>query len=240
MDEPIEASEERPRFRALAIGVGIVVVVVAAVIGFGVEGDDAELDPEQRLVTITTESCGSTAGGIGSGVLVGGDLAVTVAHVALTGGDVSVTTVDGSVVVGELVGLDRTADIAVLRLPGFDAPGVEFHEFAAGEAVRIVGGQSGDVDGVAVRAVDITIEEVGGTDRVVRDGYELEADLVKGDSGAGVFSGDGGLGGIVFAVSRRTGGVTWISDASEVRDLLDGELQPLICDPDRGYAVPVS
>ena len=49
----------------------------------------------------------------------------------------------------------------------------------------------------------------------------------------------GGLGGIVFAVSRRTDGVTWISDASEVHDLLGGDLEPLRCDPDLGFAVPV-
>ena len=83
------------------------------------------------------------------------------------------------------------------------------------------GASSGTVAFEVSRVVDLTIEEVAGTERHSRRGYELEAATQDGDSGAGAYDVAGRLIGVVFA-SGPDEDTTWVTASSEIEDFISG------------------
>jgi hypothetical protein len=80
----------------------------------------------------------------------------------------------------------------------------------------------------------VSIEEVLGTERHNRVGYEIDAATASGDSGAGAYDETDRLIGIVFATSAD-GATTWLSAGVEIQDFLagvDADAAPIVCDPD--------
>jgi hypothetical protein len=71
----------------------------------------------------------------------------------------------------------------------------------------------------AISFVDINAPEVGGANTSLRRGYQLRADIEKGDSGS-VLVADGLATGIVFARSTANGGQAWAVDITEADELI--------------------
>ncbi len=188
--------------------------------------------PEDRAVTLRTTACGDASKTTGSGVIVGRAVVLTAAHVVVGATDVFVDGADEPAVVAVL---DRTRDLAWLDVPSVDATPVELAQVQAGDAVRVVGGAtSGTVDALVERVLAMTVDDVRSTTRSTRSGFQLDAAIDGGDSGAGVFDGDGRLVGIVFAVPSEGSDATFAVDATEVAAVLAstavGERR---CDPSR-------
>ena len=170
-------------------------------------------------VTITNPDCTPVA--TGHGYAVGPDLAVTAAHVVAGATEVEVTTASGEALTGTVVGFDPALDAAVVRAEGLDAPEAVLAPFPAGTTGVVAGtGEPFEV----TRRVVARISDIYGDGRVRKSALELQAGLVRGDSGAGVVDDRGRLGGIVFAVSRAEPGVSWALDQSELAALLSGPL----------------
>jgi S1-C subfamily serine protease len=226
----VERSTALPRRSAIhRIMIGAVACAVVAACG-----PDSSAD---RAVALEVEGCGHAFATSGSGVAVDRGLVVTVAHLIVQADGVRVRTAAGVQEASVLV-VDRRSDLALVGLGSIDASPVHLRDAAAGEVVTIVGGRaSGDVPATVRRTLDIRIEEVLGTERVLRRGLELRADASVGDSGAGVFGHDGDLLGIVFAVASDGSDTTWATSASEISVLLDARRGTWGCDPSRSELV---
>lgn len=205
-----------------------------AVEGSAGRGSDADgagtTRPEDRAVTIRTTGCGHASATTGSGVVVDRALVLTAAHVVAGATDVFVGE---SAEPATVFLLDRTRDLALIKAPSVVATPIELAGAAAGEPVRVVGGAtSGTVDATVERVLSIDVDDVRSTSRSVRSGFELDAAIDGGDSGAGVFDGDGRLVGVVFAVPTARSDATFAVAATEVAAVLSapaaGEHR---CDP---------
>ncbi len=133
-----------------------------------------------------------------------------------------VTSRDGSAHTATITALDTGRDLAVLEVPGLSAPPVEFGRSESGDEVTIVGAAtSGSVGAEVLRPVTLSIDQVRGTDRTSRRGYELRADISRGDSGAGVFDSDGRLTAVVFGTPTDGDGTAWATGSEEVAGVLE-------------------
>jgi S1-C subfamily serine protease len=182
--------------------------------------EQALLDPSERAVRLETEGCGFASPRSGSGIAVGGGLVVTTAHVVVEA-EAVVARVNGvehrSVPV---VAVDRQRDLAVLRVPYEELPAIEMTAMKKSDRGSIVGAASSGTVAFEVRGVvELTIEEVFGTERYSRSGYELSASTADGDSGAGAYDDEGRLIGIVFATGED-GTTTWVTASSEIEEFL--------------------
>lgn len=185
----------------------------------------AVFDPAHRAVRLETEGCGFASGRTGSGIAIGNGLVVTVAHLVVEAETVTAYLDGNEYRSVPVVALDRQVDLAVLRVPYEELPEVEMSSVEKGSRGLIVGGSTSGTVSFEVRGVvELTIEEVFGTTRHSRRGYELGATTADGDSGAGAYGVDGGLIGIVFATSDD-GATTWLTASSEIEEFLAG-LEP--------------
>lgn len=181
--------------------------------------------------------CGDAFDGVVAGLAVGGDLVVTVAH-AVIQADLLVVRAHGDEGNGVVVALDRRTDLALLEVGGLDSAPAELGEARIDDRVTLVGGlAAGDIPATVRRVLDIRIEEVLGTDRVIRRGLELSAEAEVGDSGSGVFGSGGELLGVVFAVDSDGSGTAWATAASELTRLLEAPRTGWVCDPARSRLV---
>lgn len=184
-------------------------------------------------MTITTTACGDASRTTGSGVVVGPANVLTAAHVVVGATDV---VVDGEE--GVVFFLDPTRDLALLKVPGVGdgADSIDpddLAELAAGDDVSVAGGAtSGTVAARVARRVVMEVDDVRATTRSEREGYELDAAIAGGDSGAGVYGADGRLAGIVFAVPTERDDATYAVGAAEIRAVLTStDHREHRCDP---------
>lgn len=177
-------------------------------------------DPMHRAVRLETFGCGFASGRTGSGVAIGDGLVITVAHLVVRAESVH-ATVDGQEFEDVVVAaMDLHRDLAVLRLESDSTLPVEMSSVKKGARGRIVGGSAtGNVAFEVKGVVDLTIEEVLGTGRYSRRGYEVDAMTADGDSGAGAYDDQNRLIGIVFATGQD-GATTWLTASSEVERFL--------------------
>lgn len=198
--------------------------------------------PGDRAVELTTTGCGYATGRTGSGVAVGDGLIVTVAHLVVQADSIAATV--GGVDRGSatVVGVDLQRDLAALRLSQAILPAVDTAPAAVGDTGTIVeGAATGSVAYEVRSAVEVSIEEVLGSERHKRLGYELEALTARGDSGAGAYDEAGRLIGVVFAYSTDPR-VTWITASEEVIDFLtvaEATGNTFVCDAERSRIAPI-
>ncbi len=136
--------------------------------------------------------------------------------------------------------MDTLRDLAALTVPVVDVDRPLIGKAEAGDTGFVVGGStSGTVDFVVRQYASLNIEEVLGTERSGRRGYEIEAVTADGDSGAGVYDQEGRLLGMVFAVTAG-GGSTWVTASEEIDQFvsqIDRSGMPYMCDPETSRVV---
>ncbi|MBK5268134.1 MAG: trypsin-like peptidase domain-containing protein [Acidimicrobiia bacterium] len=219
-------------------------VVATMLVGLGAAcgpGDPPAIDagalplvPAQRAVTIETTGCGLAADRTGSGVAISDGLVLTVAHLVVKADEVVARVGDGDPMSAVVVAVDLNLDLALLRVPPNGVSSVDTSSVGTGSEGFIVGGAtSGTVPFVVKQMVSLSIEQILGSDRHSRLGYELEAATANGDSGAGAYDVHDRMIGIVFATSDG-GASTWITASAEVEKFLAGHASdsaPMACDP---------
>lgn len=166
---------------------------------------NAEL-PSSLAVHVEAAPCGRESNG--SGFAVGDDLVLTNAHlVAGSIDDVGVRTGSGRLIPATVVGFDAVRDLALLRAHGVVADPVRFAEVSEGSKVSIVARPHDSnlqrLEAVVVREFNATGDDIYGEGDARRRAVELKVDVPPGVSGAGVYSADGGLIGVIFAESIR-------------------------------------
>lgn len=175
----------------------------------------------ERAVAIVTLPCDTDLQSTSSGFLLDDGLVVTVAHALHGSRDHAVRDSTGSWFDAEIVHLDVARDLGILRVDGLRASPVRLGDAAAGDEVRLVeAAASGDVEGSVLRRVRMRTNVVGSDDTAARAGYELELEILPGDSGAAVVDRHGEVVAVVFSRSTRREGITWATAASEIGPVL--------------------
>jgi S1-C subfamily serine protease len=195
------------------------------------------ISPHERAAVITHAGCGDGFDGEVAAMVVGPELAVTVAHGVAQADSIEVHWGDARLP-ARVVAYSSRTDLALVAAPGLEADPVAFGAPKTGSEVRMVGGlASGALPLVVEGTPTIRIEEVLGTDRVEREGVELAGEAADGDSGAGLFDRGDALVGLVFAVSDDGSGEVWATASSEIIALMAETERDWRCDAARSRLV---
>ncbi len=159
-------------------------------------------------VKVAATACGYTSSG--TGFAVAGDYVVTNAHVVAGAGRRAILVRDagGQAYDAEVVLFDPSLDVALLHVPGLDAPALRFttREPTRGSLGATLGFPGGGDLQILRAAVSGAYPAVGrdiyGEGRVERQILELQAAIDRGDSGGPFVLTDGTVGGVVFAEAR--------------------------------------
>lgn len=195
----------------------MVAVAAVAVGGCGAgEGDGEPGAPAVQVVRVSV--AGGLVPSVATGVAVGGDRVLTVAHVLQAGRTPAVLGRRAAV-----LRLDRRADLALLRVPGLRAPRLHLRlgDGSGTVAIRVVrDGRARTLAATVRRRVTARVRDAPGDAPQVRPGLELAAAVAPGDSGAPVLDAEGRLVGIVFARTSDRPDTAWAVDAGAARALL--------------------
>lgn len=176
---------------------------------------DLPADAEARALaesalasTARVASTGCGAGiSVGSAFFVSATHAITNAHVVAGSGGTTVT-VGGSAHDAVVVGYDPAADLALLHVPGANAPALQLASAVpsrgtTGVALGYPGGAELTVTAAAVTAAhDITGPNIYGAGAHSRSIVELRAGIRQGNSGGPLVIEPGVVGGVIFGGSR--------------------------------------
>ena len=154
---------------------------------------------------VSTRACDALV--TGTGVVVADDYVVTNAHVVAGASTLRVEVPAGSAD-ARVVLFDPDLDVALLHVPGLDAPALRFASRdpgrgSVGAALGFAGGgplvvlPAAVTGGYAAQGRDIYDDDL-----VRRDILELRAEVEPGDSGGPLVLENGTIGGLVFAESR--------------------------------------
>ncbi len=172
---------------------------------------DAALD---STVRVRAEGCGPRTR-LGIGTSIDRSLIVTAAHVVAGSDRVEVLDRGGLATTADVVAFDPDQDLALLRtdVPTAAVAVVRPDEPAAGElgivAVTDDGGDALElVDATITRTVTVRTTDIYGGGVVLRDGFEIDASIEPGDSGAMVHF-PGGASGVVWARSLEAADRAW-------------------------------
>jgi serine protease Do len=175
---------------------------------------------------------------LGSGFLVDASgIVVTNAHVVQGASSITVTTLDGRELKAQVLGSDRDADLAVLKVDGKNLPAVPLGSSAdlmIGETVIAIGnpfGLSHSVTTGVISARGRTVPSEQG-ERVFTDFLQTDASINPGNSGGPLVNILGQVIGINTAIVSGANGIGFAIPADRARrvvnDLLRfGELHPL-------------
>jgi S1-C subfamily serine protease len=167
--------------------------------------------------------CGSDAEG--SGWVVAGERIVTNAHVVSGSDELFVQVAGlGRLLEAELVVFDPARDLAVLAVPGLDAPPLPLGtELAAGDSAVVAGfPENGAYKTVSSRVREVLTavgSDIYEADPVTREIYSLRSDVRPGNSGGPLFDVSGQVVGVVFARSTldaETGYAMTLDEAAPV------------------------
>jgi S1-C subfamily serine protease len=184
--------------------------------------DDAELARAAASVvriTGTAFQCGSNLSG--SGFVVAEDRIVTNAHVVAGVTEPIVEAPGQPAIAGRVVAFDPANDLALIAVSGLETPPLAIAAPAAGADVAVAGYPFGgpfELRPARVMSVgQVTIAEGGRTS--TREVMELAADVDQGNSGGPVLTGDGAVGGVVFAKSESVANVGYAIPAGTLAPL---------------------
>lgn len=202
----------------VAIALVALVVLVATVVLLAATGGGGGRDPS---VVMVSEATATGAADVATGFAVAPRRIVTVAHVLEPGRTLLVRTPGGASRRGRVLRLDRSADLALIYVPGLDAP--RWRAATGGPAsVRLLlrrGGRVVTVPAAVRRRIRATVHQPGAP-VYVRPGLELRARVRRGDSGAPVLDRRGAVAGVLFARARDQPVTAYAVDAAAVTALL--------------------
>ncbi len=254
---PVASRPGRGPALTVALVVALAVALVAAACGrpspSPTEADTeaesaASSDPElvaarSRARVIAVDSCGAADPTRGSGIALADDLVLTAAHLVASGGEVAIEDADDTAGAdprpARVVAYDPRRDLALVApttpFAGVPPPPARATLGVDGSGTIVAGARSGDVAATVLDVTTIEIDDVRLTSRSTRRGYLVEAATGPGDSGAGLYDGDGLLVGLLFAVSTDDERRSWVTAASEIDAFLvdDTTRGTFACDPDR-------
>jgi len=182
---------------------------------------DAALAAAVRVEATGCASESVGAGSFGAGSFVAPQQVLTVAHVVAGATAVRVVLADGSRADATVVAIDRRKDLAVLELEDEAVP-LARNSMRRGSRGSFVGYRNDRPIAmlfVTIDAVQIDVPDLDHDGSTQRLGYELRADVNRGDSGS-VLVTDGAATGIVFARSTATDDKAWALDITEAEQLL--------------------
>jgi S1-C subfamily serine protease len=169
-----------------------------------------------EIVHIEGLACGQAVDGTG---FVAGRVVITNAHVVAGATELTVIDERGNASPAVIVAFDPTADLAALRAQG---------GIVVPRSVRFADAVAGDTGSVAEQTFEVRrrvrahIADIYGEGEVVRPSLEIEADIVRGDSGAPLVDGNGAVVGVVYASSRGKLDTAYAIRATAVGEFLDG------------------
>ena len=173
---------------------------------------------------ITSSGCGAGLA-VGSGFFVSATHAVTNAHV-VAGSDGTTVTLGGTTFDAVVVVFDDQADLALLHVPGANAPTLELATSTptrgtTGVALGYPGGGDLTVTAAGVTAShDISGPNIYGEGSFERAVVELRSAIRRGNSGGPLVIEPGLVGGVIFGASRIDPGVGYAIGADEAVERL--------------------
>lgn len=198
-----------------------------------VSGIVSELRPS--VVEISTESMSSgnsifgqyISQGAGSGVILSEDgYIVTNNHVVQGATSIMVKTMDGQEHKAELVGLDPTTDIAVIKIDAQDLTPAKVGNsdtLKVGEAAIAIGNPLGSLGGTVTTGIISAVGREITIDNETMTLIQTDAAINPGNSGGGLFNINGELIGIVNAKQADTGieGLGFAIPISDVTSIIE-------------------
>ncbi|NNE10836.1 MAG: trypsin-like peptidase domain-containing protein [Ilumatobacter sp.] len=191
-------------------------------------------DPPGGVVGLVIDSC-DPGNDTGSGIVVAPGLALTSAHVLA--GAQGITVLHGSrSLAGEIVAFDPEMDLAYVAFEGRAARSltIDSDHVDAGDTGTAWVVRDREVVPVPVtvrRRVTIRTEDIYIQGETLRPGFELDADIRAGDSGAAVVV-DGRVAGVIWARSNRFENRAYAMDAVRAAGLVDEQLRTGELGPD--------
>ncbi len=209
------------------------------------EKEDAEKTVDKSTETITNEVADTVveittevmqtssfygqyiAQGAGSGVIISKDgYIVTNNHVISGASSIKVTTRGGDSYDAKLIGTDAKVDIALLKIEASDLPVAVFGDsskLAVGAKAVIIGNPLGTLGGSVTEGIISALDRSIVIDGKTMHLMQTDAAVNPGNSGGGMFDGQGALSGIVVAKSSseeidNIGFVIPINDVIEIID----------------------
>jgi len=209
--------------------------VSPAVVNISAESTVREADPFFGLFFGPTTR---SAQALGSGLIIDPKgIVVTNAHVVEGASRILVTTLDGRELEADLLGSDRDADLAVLKVKGGNLPAVPLGhsgDLMIGETVLAIGnpfGLSHTVTTGVLSARGRTVPSERG-ERLFTDFLQIDASINPGNSGGPLVNILGEVIGINTAIISGASGIGFAIPADRARRVVDdllrfGELRPL-------------
>jgi serine protease Do len=232
---PILAAAQTPQAARRTPVVALVERVAPAVVNISAESTVREADPFFGRFGLGAER---QAQSLGSGFIVDRNgIVVTNAHVIEGASRITVTLLDGREIEADLLGSDRDADIAVLKVKASGLPAVPLghsSDLMIGETVVAIGnpfGLSNTVTTGVLSAVGRTVPSERG-ERLFTDFLQTDASINPGNSGGPLVNIQGDVIGINSAIISGATGIGFAIPADRARRVVDdllrfGELQPL-------------
>ncbi|EWT00183.1 colicin V synthesis protein [Intrasporangium oryzae NRRL B-24470] len=177
----------------------------------------------RSVVKVTTRSERCDRGQEGTGWVLSPGRVVTNAHV-VAGSEVVRVQGRGQLLAGRVVVFDPDRDLAIISVPGLEAPPLQLGEdLGRGDSAAVPGYPlDGPYTVVAARVrslLDARGLDIYGKDRVVREIYSLNTKVQPGNSGGPLLDDRGRVVGVVFAKSLeddRTGYALTLNEAKPV------------------------
>lgn len=171
----------------------------------------------------TADVDGGRRGQEGSGFVYADDHVMTNAHV-VAGVDDPTVRVGGSGAPqpADVVVFDPDSDVAVLDVPGLDAPALDFAPDASRGDPGVVAGypENGGLDlraATVAERVRAQGQDIYGTSLSTRDIYALRSKVRPGNSGGPLLTTEGKVSGVIFARSTSDAGTGYALTVDEVR-----------------------
>lgn len=185
------------------------------------------------VVEVVGSSCGISAQG--SGWVASNSLVVTNAHVIAGQDDTRVFTPGNQSLRADLVYIDAANDVAVLHVPGLEAPPLTLAERAArGETVVLLGYPRGGPlqagYATAGRPTKVIAPDALNRSRGFRTVVPLRASVEPGESGGPVINADGDVVSMVFGATQDREGSVGVP-LSAIQEALGSELRSVSSGP---------
>ncbi|MET9851165.1 MarP family serine protease [Streptomyces ossamyceticus] len=172
--------------------------------------------------TVKIEGVAGTQGREGSGFVYAREHVMTNAHVVAGIDDPSVRVGGvGRAFEGRVVLFDPEKDVAVLYVPGLEAPVLRFDDTASRGDAAVVAGypEDGGLDlqaATVASRIDATGRNIYNTEAVTREIYSIRSTVRPGNSGGPLLTTEGQVYGVVFARSTSDAETGYVLTVDEV------------------------